>query len=300
MEALVPITIDSTNLTSTSVPTLAADEVNWVTGTNYAVGIKAVSEGGLYLNTIAGTSSTKPALDPVRWEYLGFPNQTRMFDTEAGSVTTGVSPMTVTVAPGTVTSVGFFGMVNVDTIRIEVWDAPGGNLTMDETYSTEEFIGLDPYWAYFFDKPRQKSVLVIDDLPFSLETVVKFTASSFNGEDLGIGLAAYGIFQDLGLSQYGFRASPVDYSTITTDDYGSTKVKKGRNARDISGTAHLHPDYTNGVAEVIYGLMGVPAIYRATRDQKYDYLTTFGLGSAEITAAEFELAQLDFTVKGLI
>jgi len=208
--------------------------------------------------------------------------------------------LTITVEPGAVVDIGFFGLSNVDEVFVQMWDVAGGELTFDEGYSTEDYLGADPYWAFFFNEPRHRNQLTVGGMPASTECRIVVTLSSFDGNPVSVGMIAFGVFESLGLSEYGFTVSPVDYSRITTDDYGTSRVKKGRSAKDLRGSVFMPAVDANAAANIVYSLLGVPAVWRASKEITYDYLTSFGLGSADITPEGPFEAQLSLTVKGLI
>lgn len=302
MDVLVPREITDAKLISSSVAEPDAGETVWNAATSYTIGQRAIltSTHRVYRNLLGGVNSTSPDQAPDRWFDEGPTNKWAVFDGEVSSNTVSSSPYTFTVRPGAIADIGFFSLVNVDRVRVKVWDTPGGTLVYDQTKGTEDFWGSDLFWAFYFDKPRQRTQLFFEDIPASTVCEIEVTASSFDGNDIEVGLVAFGLFESLGVSEYGFVASPVDFSRIVRDDYGTTRIVKGRNAKDIRGTAYCPADAANAAVGIVYRLLGTPAVWRPSRLAQYDFLTTYGLGSADVSVPEAGDARFSIDVKGLV
>lgn len=302
MDVLVPKEITTAKLISSSVAEPDTGETAWNAATSYTIGDRAilVSTHRVYRNLLGGVNATSPDEAPDRWFDEGPTNRWAIFDGEVSSNTVSSSPYSLTVRPGAITDIGFFSLVNVDRVRVQVWDSPSGVLVYDQLKGTEDFWSSDLYWSYYFDEPRQRSQLFFEDIPASTTCEVSITATSFDGDDIQIGLVAFGSFESLGVSEYGFNASPVDYSRITTDDFGTTRVTRGRNAKNIRGTVYMPTPDANTAVGIIYRLLGVPAIWRPNKLAQYDFLTTFGLGTADASASGPDETRLSIDVKGLV
>jgi hypothetical protein len=302
MDVLVPREITTAKLISSSVAEPDTGETVWNAATSYTIGDRAIlnSTHRVYRNLLGGVNAKSPETAPDRWFDEGPTNRWALFDGEVSSNTVSPSPFTMTVRPGSINDIAFFGLVNVDRVRIRVWDSPGGNLVYDETRGTEDFWSSDLYWSYYFDEPRQRTVLSFGDIPASQTCEVELTATSFDAQPLEIGMAAFGSFESLGVSEYGFSASPKDYSRITEDEYGTTRVQKRRNAKNIRGQVYCPTQAANAAVSIVYRLLGVPAVWRPSNLAQYDFLTTFGLGSADISASGPDESRLSIDVRGLI
>lgn len=308
---LVPREITSARLVSSTVPEPdaarvfadgAVGEVAWNPATSYAIGQRAVlvSTHRVYRNRLGGVDAASPELDANRWFDEGPTNRWAWADAEVSTATVADSPMSVVLEPGAVTDLGLYGLANVDEVRVRLWETAGGVLLVDQLYTTEDFMGADLYWAFFFDEPRQRSQLVVSGLPASTSSRVQLDVSSFNGEPVSVGMVAMGVFETLGSAEYGATASPQDYSRVTTDEYGTTKVVRGRSAKDLRATLHMHRDEANAADALVYRLLGVPVVLRLSTEAAYDYLTSYGLLSADITPAGPSVAKLNLTLKGIV
>lgn len=302
MDVLVPKEITTAKLISSSIAEPDTGETAWNAATSYAIGQRAIlaSTHRVYRNLLGGVNSTSPDQAPDRWFDEGPTNRWAIFDGEVSSNTVSPSPYTLTVRPGAITDVGFFSLINVDRIRVQVWDSPGGTLVYDQLKGTEDFWSSDLYWSFYFDEPRQRSQLFFEDIPASTICEITITATSFDLQPLQIGLVAFGSFEPLGVSEYGFNASPRDFSRIVEDEYGTTRVKKGRNAKSIRGTVYMPTTAANTAVGIVYRLLGTPAIWRPSPLAQYDFLTTFGLGSADASASGPDETRLSIDVKGLV
>lgn len=301
MKILKPVEITDTNFISSTVAEPYATETAWNAATSYTVGTRVIRTAThrVYRNLIAGVNATAPELAPDRWFDEGPTNRWAWADTEVSTQTQSASPYQHVVRPGAISDMAVFGMENIDSVRVEVWDSPGGNLIFDTTNSAEFWGNGDPYVSYYFDVPYCRSKLVISGIPADADCEVRTTLETATGT-MYFGLIAYGRFTDLGCSEYGFSASPVDYSRIKIDDYGNNYIVKGKRARDLSGVVRMPVESANSIVETIDRLLGTPILAVTTDNPALDYLNSFGLVSCRASADGPNEARLQFEMKGLI
>jgi hypothetical protein len=278
-------------------------EVAWVSGTDYPQNKRVIRTAThrVYRDTMGGVSSVAPEVDPVRWFDEGPTNKWAAFDALAGTQTAAASPAVFTVRPGVCTDAEFFGLSNVDTVRVQMWDEPGGNLVYDELFSTEEYPGADLHWPMYFEPPYQGNTLSVEGLPVWPGCEVTVTLSSYDAAALGIGLLAFGSYQYLGMAQFGFRAVYRDYGYTTTDKWGNSTRTAGAKGKDLRGDAVLDLFEANGLDATLRRLLDVGAIYVPARQPEYRFLKTWGrLKPADITAAGPTHALVSYEIEGNI
>jgi hypothetical protein len=300
MKVLKPKEITNTTFVASSIAEPDTGETLWSAGTAYTSGMFAIrtQTHRVYLRLISGTTATAPELDPVNWLDYGPTNKWAWADTYITTATSKASTFNITLQVGTVTDIVIYGL-DADNVRVQIWETSGGTLKWDMTYAADDYSGNDWMWEFYFGDWTTRDQLQITGLyPYAAaEIKLTFTKSVGNAK---VGIIALGVFDDLGLSEYGFKASPVDYSRITTDDFGNTRIVKRYSAKNVVGSCVLPNEKANGVVDTIHKLLSVPCAWQPTDDAKYDYLNTFGLGSADITAMNPTKSRLDIDIKGLI
>jgi hypothetical protein len=207
----------------------------------------------------------------------------------------------MTLKPGIITGMQFFGLLG-DTLRVICKNAVSGAVYYDVTTSLSLYLSGDLMWEFYFGTARQQDSLRINGLyPQDAQVEITLTPSPTTGT-AAIGIWALGSFQDIGLPQLGFKAKPVTYSYISIDkDTGEAVIEKGLSAKDLAGDCIMQSQTeAQQVADVITLLLGIPCAWVIVADTGFDYLTAFGLGSADITASGKTNARLSLTVQGLI
>lgn len=303
MKILQPLTIANAGFIASSVGEPDTGEVAWNAATSYTPGQRVVlaSTHRVYRNLIAGVNATSPHLAPDRWFDEGPTNKWAWADTSVSTATSAPSPYTHTLQPGSFTDVALFGLVNVYSARLEVWYESGGALTFAQTLTTEYWSAGDPYISYYFDLPRFRNRLFFSGIPISATCECRLTLTALDSAlPVQIGVAAYGRFEPVGCQEYGASARTVDYSRITTDEYGNTTIVKGRKAKDLRGTLVVDKAQAGVVDDLIDRLRGTPLVVVGSDDPDYDYLSTIGLVDAEPVAAGPTHATINYTVRGLV
>ena len=300
---LAPIAITDAMLTASSVaePDIASGEVAWAAPTNYAIGQMVVraTTHRVYASLASGVDAGLPENTPTRWFDSGPTNRWAAFDQYRSTSILQAGTLTMTIKPGIINSLAFFGLQG-DSLRVVCKPATGGAAYFDQSYSLSEYLSGDLMWEFYFGTPRQQEGLRISDIyPQDAQVEITLTPSAVTGK-AGIGILAVGSFEALGFPLQGFKASPVDYSRITTDKFGATRIEKGLAAKNISGECYMPAADANAVVDVIYRLLGTPCAWIISDANGYDYLNAFGLGTADVTSAGPNHANLSLTVRGLI
>lgn len=310
--ALVPIAITGGNFITSPVaepdPTkLMGDgttgEVAWVAGTTYAAQRRVIlaSTHRVYRDTTGGVSNTRPDLDPIRWYDEGPTNKWAWADSKAATRTTSTSPAVFVVRPGAFNVLEFFALQNVDTIRVEMWDGPGGALVYDRTVGTEELAGTDPHWGLYFEAPSQGDTLQFTGLPVYPVGEVRVTLASDDGNPLGLGLMAFGSYEYFGIGEMGFEAIYRDYGYSVTDKWGNTTRVPGEKGKDLRGSAWMDIFDANSVDRTIRRLLDTGAIFVPSQLPEHRYLKTWGLlKPSAIRAASPTHAIVNIEVEGYI
>lgn len=298
---LEPINIMPWMVTASSVAEPSTGETEWAAATTYAIGdqvIRALTHR-LYTALASGVNAGLPEATPLRWKDTKPTNKFAHFDNYKSTAIVAAATITQTVKPGVISAMAFFGLEG-DTLQVVARPASGGVPYFDTTYALSTYITVDLYWEWYFGQARQQQNLRITTLyPQDAQVEITLTPSPTTAR-AAIGIWVLGGFENLGDAQYGFKVQPTDYSRITTDPYGNVSIVKGLAAKNLTGECFMEAVDAQATAELVYRLLGTPVAVVMSENPDYDYLSAFGLMSADITAAGPTHALLSLTVKGFI
>lgn len=302
-QVLNPIRITAAMVTASAVaePDAAMGEVAWSAAENTVIGVERVrtTTHRVYTATASGVDAGLPENTPLRWEDTRPTNKMAAFDNYRSTPIRYAGTLTQTVKPGIITDMEFFGLEG-DALRVVCKNATSGTVYHDETFGLANYLTGDLEWEFWFGTPMQQDgVLVAGLVPDDAQVEITLTPSLDTGF-AGIGIWALGSYAEIGDPQFGFKAKWVDYSYIDVDKAGYAVIKKGLAAKDLVGTCVLDAAKANAVCDTVGKLLGVPCSWRVSPLVGYDYLRTFGLGTADIGPINEGEATASLTVKGLI
>ncbi len=208
--------------------------------------------------------------------------------------------LTMTVEPGIITDMAFFGLVG-DAINVTIKNATSDIEYFNEDYTLSLYVTGDLEWSFWFETPEQQDALRIQALyPDDAKVEITLTPSVTTGM-AQIGIWALGSFKTIGVPLYGFRAKPVNYSVIKLDTNGELYIKPGYTAKDLAGTCWLDSESeAQQVCDIVNRLLSTPVAVVISDAAGYDYLNTFGLVSADIVAADVDHATMSLEARGIV
>jgi len=310
-KALVPNEITAARFVSSTIAEPDATRVMqdgdvgeklWVTGATYPQNRSVIlaSTHRVYRDAVGGVSNVSPDLDPTRWVNEGPTNKWAWADGEGGTRTVSPSPLVIEVAPGSVTHIGLAGMVDVASVLVEIWDAPGGTRIHNQSYSTSDVSTTNPLWDLYFTAPTYGTLRIISGLPVAPAGRIRVTLTGYK-PTLAVGLIAFGRTQTLGAVEVQASAVYRDYGYSTTNKWGNTVRTKGAKGKDLRCTAAFPMSEANNVDRALLSLLDVGAIYIPSEQRALRFLTTWGLiKPAEISAPSNQMASANFEIEGLI
>lgn len=277
-------------------------EVAFVSGTTYAVDdrvIRAVTHR-VYRDTVGGVANKDPEKDPTRWVDEGPTNRWAWADSQVSTRTAYASPYVLTVDPGAISHIGLAGMQDVATVRVRMWDTPGGTLVHDETYGNEDAQGVDPHWALYFLAPVYSYLKIIEGLPVHSGCRVEVTLSGY-ATRVGVGLISFGTVHELGAAEVGAEMSIRDYGYTTTDKWGNAIRTPGQKGADLKLSAKVPVQQANALRQLFTRLVDVGAIHIPSSKPEYAWLVTWGILKPVTMRAENALiVGIDAEVEGFI
>jgi hypothetical protein len=303
LSVLAPITIVDALLTSSTVP--ETDYAAWSGGTTYAVGDRVINTSThRKYESLRATNSNHDPSDILNrtgvtpwWLDIGPTNKWAMFDSEVSTQTSVNTPLTVVIKPGAFNGV-FLAGLDGDNLSITVKDSPGG-ATVYYYSGILEASAPGDYYEYFFDRFMPQTDFLANDIDSYANMEITISITKASGT-VKCGVLALGDLKPLGLTQYGAKAKPKTYSYIKIDEFGNNTIIKRKTAKDMSATSYVKLEEANYVLDTITELLGTPCVWIGTGIPQYSGLRVFGLGSAELSYDQPEVAMLSLNVQGLI
>lgn len=306
--ALAPVAITAAMITASS---LSVEDPNpaWSSVTAYTVGqrVYLASTHRVYEATgMAGNTNKDPSLPANQFDAAGVAtfwidaaptNKYAMFDAVVSTQTSGTSPLSITLTPGYFNGFALFGL-DADSMTVVVKDAPGGTVIYSHSGPLEGSAPAD-YYEYFFDrfKPQTQFIATGIDPYNNAEITLTLTKASGPAK---IGMFAIGDMRPLGAPLRGASVEPIDFSYISTDAFGTTKVTKRNNATGLVISAKMEIEDANATLATVKELLGVPVVVVGSTATMYEALTVFGLMSARQQYDDYGEPVINITVKGII
>lgn len=282
----------------------------WSSATAYVVGdrVHMVSTHRVYEALQASTNKDpsvqanqiNAAGEGTYWLDVGPTNLWAMFDTTVSTQSTDASPLSVTLTPGAFNGFALFGL-DGDHIHIVAKTAPGGTIYYEYDEDLEDSAPPD-YYEYFYDPFKPQTQLIATGLLPYASAEITITITKTTG-DAKIGMAAIGLFSSIGAPLRGASAEPIDYSFISTDQFGTTTIRKRRNATGMSISGKADVTDASNILDIVKRLLGTPAVVIGSTKENYLGLTAFGLVSGRMVYAAdnaVDEVTLNLTVKGLV
>ena len=301
LSVLVPIQINDSNLTSSTVP--EADYPAWSAVPTYPVGERTTRAHRIYESARDGNTNHDPTVDANRappapwWLDIGPTNRYAMFDGEISTQTEADTSVTVVLHPGPFNAI-FLAGLDAEDLAITVRDSPGGAVT--ESVSTPLEASAPPdYWEHFYDPYKPQTDYMLTGIDPYHDAELEVTVSRSSGL-VKIGILVVGDNAPLGLTLKGATAEPRSFNYIKTDDFGRTTIKKRKNARDMTAIANVDIAEANSVLEKLTAVMGIPVVLSGTNLPQYSGLRGFGLVNGRLVYDKVDSATLNVTLQGLI
>lgn len=298
MKFIDPIAITDGLLTSSSLT--EADYPAWSSGTVYAAGDRVIltSTHRIYQRVSAGSSPTAPNLDAVNWVDVGPTNKWAPFDQAVGTAATSgaATTMTWTITPGqVVTGLALLDM-SCDSVTVSV--AVGATTLYSRTYDpTVSSAGIADWYAWFFESIDRRTSLVDTNLPAFSEAVITVTLSGT--APLLLGTLALGRPFTLGTTLAGSKVSIVDYSTKTTDAFGTTTVVPRSYAKRLECNVIVSTPQASAISKRLADTRASPVVWIGEQDVD----ATLVYGWCREWAVELQyptVSQCSLSIEGLV
>lgn len=274
MKIVKPVVITDAMVTSCTIAEPAPSEIAWVSGTTYTVGQQRIRTAThrVYQCAVNVTGTTPPESDVTNWVDAGPTMKWAMFDNAVNTQSSDTTSITVVLTPGNINSLVCMEMVGT-TLTVVMKDAPGGNVVYTTTKNLDGTL-LTDWYQYFFEPSVQLTTAVLTDLPpyYGCELTVTISGSG----TVKIGVLTVGSVYILGGTYYGATLGIIDYSTKTTDTYGTTKITKRANSKRFDAQAWISSAAFNKVYTLLSSTLSTPIVLLGTDYDKFSAMTILG------------------------
>ena len=232
------------------------------------------------------------------WIEVGPTNLAAMFDGMISSQTSAPSPLVITLRPGAFNGFALFA-IDADTISETVRSGPGGDIIFYEPATQLDAAQPSDYYEYFFDRPKPLTQIIRSGIEAYSDAEITLTLTKGSG-NVKLGMFAIGDLRPVGIPQRDAKVSPQTFTYVAQDAFGNAVVKKRPNATNMSITAVMDKSEANAVKNTVDEILGTPCVVVGSEADEYEWLTTFGMVSADFDPSPYPYVKVSLTVKGFI
>lgn len=251
------------------------DHPAWAVGTTYAAGdlVMRSQTHRIYRSLQASNVGKTPETNTDWWHEVGPTARWAAFDDALGSALSGPSPLTVTLQPGVIDSVGLFDIVG-STLSMSYKDSASGSVIWTETASLDA-TSVTSVSDWFFEEYEQQTRLIRTDVPYGFTNGVLNVTLTGAGT-VSIGALAVGRARVLGETLSGLNTGIHTYSTLTQDAGRSYFVKRrSADTQDVK-TIFSNADLATIRRALVKAEM-TPCIWLPSDVSKFDELAVYGI-----------------------
>lgn len=307
LKVLKPITITDARLHSSSVP--EADHAAWVSGAAYAVGARVIrlNKHRIYQCIAAVSGTVVPESDTLHWVEVGPTNRWAMFDSKVSTATVGTEDgLQVVLKPGRCNGLTLLEMAGITaftvtctyaatargsagrlttrtrnyaygitlTITTDTRGTSGalvGSVTL--TYSVQLETRNVSNWTGYFNEPFVIRTDVFIGFPSRHDMTISINISSASPK---VGALMVGNFIELGDAGYGVSSSIDDFSVVTTDEWGVSRLVERDYTKRVNYPITVENWAMRRAFSTLSSLRATPSVFIASDDYRYTPFTVFG------------------------
>jgi hypothetical protein len=301
MKVVLPITIDKANLTLSSVAILDNPVysilVSYNIGDKVTYNLDPVNGDRNYESLIGANLDNDPSLDDgSKWLDLGPSNRWKMFDELNQSQSIDADLIYIKVTLGEV--VNSISLLNISarTVQIIMTD-PIDGIVYDETINLISDSGINNWYDYYFLPIERINSLVITDLPVYPDAIIDVNLSD-TGLNVAMGVLAFGLANNIGITDYGTGIGIVDYSIKSLDSFGNFTITPRAFSKRADYAVTLKTERVAAVQNLLSSLRTTPAVWIGNENFAstiiYGYYRDF-----DIVLSDFSNSECSITVEGL-
>lgn len=307
LKVLKPITVTDAMLALGGPP--ENDYPEWVSGSSYVPGNRVirVNTHRIYRCLAAVSGTTAPEADSANWVELGPTNRWAMFDSKVSTATIGTaSGLQLTLKPGRCNGLALLELSGVSALTITcsypvtaqgdkgalttttrdyafgivlttVTDTRGdagtlsGSVTL--TYNVQLQNRNVSNWTQYFLEPFIIRTDVFIGFPSRADMTVSLNIASASPK---IGALMIGNYIELGDAGYGVSSSIDDYSVVSTDEWGVSKLVERDYVKRVNYPVTVENWAMRRAFSTLASLRATPAVFIGSDDYRYTPFTVFG------------------------
>lgn len=304
MKVIVPMTVDDSNLDTSSIA--EDDYAAWNSGTTYDADeyVISVTTHKVYMSVVGSNLNNDPTTDDGTWWLeVGATNRWKAFDQRLydTAVMSG-DYLTYSIVPDQlVTGIAFLNM-NAIQVRVQVWDAPsGGEAIFNETvYMANQWVIVDWFTYFTEDLSTYETEYIFTDLPGYVNNRIDIRLGNGTGNP-SVGQIVLGKVETLGFTQDGTSIGIRDFSVKERDVFGNAIITERAFADEVNFAFALYTSDARRVKSILTSLRATPTAYFADETIMNYGMTVYGFFqdfSIPIKAGNISYATLD--IEGLV
>lgn len=294
---------DATLISTNAVETVGL----WNPATSYTKGttVRRDETHRIYENMIEGTDAETPEVAQLaelpRWLDIGPSNRWAAFDNQINTASVATDSITFTIAPGVCNSISVFGIYNAYKARVTVKSSASGPQVYDSGDMQLDATIITDWYEYFFELGVPKPDFVLTNLPPYFYGHVTITLTGLPGAQVKCGVILAGNAYELGATQYGAKASIIDYSVKESDDFGETLFVKRPYSKRLEVELELPNTRLNKIQYILAELRATPCAWLGVPCRGYDPLTVYGFyRDFSIVVDYHDRSRCSLEIEGLI
>lgn len=236
----------------------------WNSATTYVQNALVRYNNKIWSSLQSSNTNHPPTSSPTWWIEIGPDNMHAAFDNQISTVTTATTTLTFVVRPGNIDSIALINMQAV-TAQLVMYD-PTAGIVSSKIAGLSGAEVYDWYQYFFYDPLLIRTQVIFSDLPLYSNALITIRLQGQTGDIVSLALAAFGIVENLGGTQYGATAGIVDYSIKETDDFGTVTFVKRNFSKRLSSQLFLDNSSLNRVTRFLYNLRATPAVWIGSDD----------------------------------
>lgn len=298
---VVPTKITDTNLVSSTVP--ENDFPVFDSGITYQIGDRVILLAPfhkIYESIVEDNLGNNPATTSGSWIEVAPTNKFAAFDDSVGTFTVASGEFEFVFTGGAFSAMAFLEL-NAYKIRIRAYSASAG-FYYDKTIFNEDFSIIQNWYDYFFSPIIPKPDIIVTDIPPIENSTYTVTISAFDGStaDVTLGTFIVGKANELGFTNFGAKASIIDYSRKETDTFGRTTLVRRNFSKRMDATVFVKNESVSQVARLLTEIRATPVLWVGAGDD-FNLLTVYGFyrdWSVDIVYTNHSLCTLQ--IEGLV
>lgn len=270
-------------------------------GTTYAAGDHVLdATAHLVYESLVGSNTGNPLTDATKWAEHSTTNRWAMFDMlRASGTVEAVSPLTIVLAPGRITSLGLTG-IDADTLTVTLVD--GATTVYSETINLDGSI-IASWEDYFFGAFRTQSIQTLLEIPTYTAGVLTITLTKTTGS-ISLGKCVVGTAIPLGVTEKSPDVRRTNFSSLVRDTAGQlTDITRRKIVRRVTQRVAVELANVRTVDALFDDVLYSPALWIGLDDfdNDYAYLLAFlgCLMDSRIDPAEVQVAWTTLEIEGI-